>query len=139
MKKIIGIAAISLAFIWLSGCANGGAFLSSHQTNVELGENNYQIVANNVSGTSTVGYILGASYSLGGVSYSGGVVRVDGTGQIYNEAINSLWKNFESKYGSAKGESIALTNVRYDSEMLNLFFFTKLTVTVRADVVKFTE
>jgi len=139
MKKWLVVASMAVAFIWLSGCANGGAFLSSHQTTVELGENNYEIIANNVNGSSTVGYIFGASYSLGGVSYSGGLARVDGTGQIYNEAINDLWKNFEKKYGAAQGESIALANVRYDSEMLNLFFFTKLTVTVRADIVKFME
>jgi hypothetical protein len=38
-----------------------------------------------------------------------------------------------------EGERLALVNVRYDVSALNLLLYTQPTVTVRADVVEFTE
>jgi len=140
MKQRIPVLLVSLSllFILLSSCANSGAFLSMHQTSVELSENNYEIIATNISGESVVGYVFGVSYSVGAASQSFGLFRAEGTGEIYKEALENLWENYESAHGSVMGKSIALANVRYDTEMLNLFFYTELKVTVRADVVEFT-
>lgn len=137
MKKWSAIFILIFFALLLSSCANSGSFFSSNVTSVELGEKNYQIIAKNISGTSSVGYVLGASYSIGGMSQCGGVYRVSGTGEIYKEALEDLWKNFEADYGAMQGESIALANVRYDADLLNLFIYAQLELTVRADVVKF--
>ena len=139
MKKWKVLLPLLVVAAILSGCANGGAFMSAHQTSVELGESNYEIVAHSVTGQSTVAYVFGGSFSLGPASRIGGIFKVEGTGEVYNEALNDLWKNYESEHGSAQGESVALANVRFDTETINLFFYTNLVLTVRADVVRFTE
>jgi hypothetical protein len=56
---------------------------------------------------------------------------------LYAEAIEDLWASYEEQYGSVRGEKAALTNVRYDAEMLNLVLYTKVKVTVRADMILF--
>ena len=58
---------------------------------------------------------------------------------IYGDALKNLWDNFRKKHGETKNRDLALVNVRYDTEALNLLVYTKPTVAVRADVVEFTE
>ncbi|MCF7805976.1 MAG: hypothetical protein K9N46_16315 [Candidatus Marinimicrobia bacterium] len=135
-KPVLLISGL-IALFFVSGCANSGAFLSSHQTSVELSEANYKIVATDVTGSSSLAFLMGASYSFGAASNAMGIFRVEGTGAVYQEALSDLWNNVKATAGSTEGEPIALANVRYDSEMLNLFFYTKLTVNVRADVIRF--
>ena len=135
MKKlIVPIIFISLLF---TGCSNSGAFLAGNQTIVNLNDGNYVIQATNLSGESSAGYILGVSYSNGFVANSLAIARVSGTGMLYAEAIEDLWASYEEQYGSVRGEKAALTNVRYDAEMLNLVLYTKVKVTVRADMILF--
>jgi hypothetical protein len=135
MKKlIVPIILISLLF---TGCSNSGAFLAGNQTIVNLNDGNYVIQATNLSGESSAGYILGVSYSNGFVANSLAIARVSGTGMLYAEAIEDLWASYEEQYGSVRGEKAALTNVRYDAEMLNLVLYTKVKVTVRADMILF--
>jgi hypothetical protein len=62
---------------------------------------------------------------------------VVGTGMLYQEALSDLWKNVEEKYGDVEGKSLALINIRYDSDCLNLILFTQAKVIVRADIVQF--
>jgi len=138
MKKSIIVVVAATFIAILSGCANGGAFMAANQTSVELGEKNYEIVATSVTGTSTVAYLFGGSFSIGGVSRIGGIFKVTGTGEIYNEALEDLWKNYETEYGSPNGQSIALANVRYDTESVNLLLYTSIVLIIRADVVRFT-
>ena len=123
--------------VLLTGCSNSGAFLAVNQTVVNLEEGNYTIEATNLMGESSAGYILGLSYSSGPVANTFALARVSGSGALYAEAIDNLWASFEEEYGTVRGEKAALTNVRYDAEMLNLILYTKVTVTVRADVVMF--
>jgi len=139
MRRLHVLWLLLIAATVLTSCANSGAFMASHQTSVELGEKNYEIIAHSVTGESTVAYLFGGSFSIGNISRIDGLIRVDGTGEIYSEALNDLWLNFEDEFGSAKGESVALANIRYDSETINVFFYTQLDLTVRADVVRFTE
>lgn len=135
MKKLI--TPIILTSLLFTGCSNSGAFLAVNQTNVNLEEGNYIVQAVNMSGESSAGYLLGLSYSNGPVANSLAIARVSGTGMLYAEAIEDLWASYEAEYGTVRGERAALTNVRYDADMLNLLIYTKVKVTVRADVVLF--
>lgn len=123
----------------LTGCVSSGAFLSGNVTDVQLKEANYEIVATNVHGSATAGYILGVSGGLGPTTSAFAVARVSGDGQLYQAALANLWANVESEYGVVKGNDLALVNVRYDVDALNLLLYTQPTLTVRADVVEFTE
>lgn len=136
MKKDSSLLAILLLFL-LVGCTSSGAFISTNRTNVNLEQDNFNIVASNVSGESESGYVLGFSYSYGLVANTIAIARVDGTGMLYTDAIQNLWNNYEAGHGSIEGKNLALTNVRYDADILNLIIYTKVKVTVRADVVQF--
>lgn len=126
-----------LVAVLFSGCSNSGAFLAANQTIVNLNDGNYMIQATNVSGESSAGYLLGVSYSSGLIANSLAIARVNGTGMLYSEAIEDLWASYEAEHGSVRGEKAALINVRYDADMLNLVLYTKVKVTVRADVILF--
>jgi len=114
-------------------------FLSSNVTSVEMSEPNYKILATNISGESSVSYLLGASYSLGSVTESVGIIKVKGSGQLYTEAMNNLWNNVTQKFPDIKDRKIAFINVRYDSNFLNFLVYTQAKVYIRADVIEFLE
>ena len=126
-----------ISAILLSSCATSGLFLSMNNTQVELSENNYEIVATNVSGEAKAGYILGASFSAGAATNTVALARVSGSGMLYMEALENLWKDYEEKHGSVIGKKLALVNVRYDSDALNLILYTEAKISIRADVVEF--
>lgn len=128
-----------LLVVILSGCSSSGAFLASNQTNVELGEANYTIVATGVHGEAESGYILGLSYSSGFIANTFALARVSGTDKLYSDALDNLWENYESNHGAIGDKKLALTNVRYDAEILNLILYTGTKITVRADIVEFNE
>lgn len=121
----------------MTGCTNSGAFLAANQTIVNLNEGNYSIAATNVTGESEAGYILGLSYSTGLTATTLALARVDGTDKLYADALENLWSNYEAVHGEIQAGSLALANVRYDSDILNLVLYTKVKVTVRADIVEF--
>jgi 1-aminocyclopropane-1-carboxylate deaminase/D-cysteine desulfhydrase-like pyridoxal-dependent ACC family enzyme len=135
MYKII----ILFFTLLLIGCVNTGMFLAANETNVELREANYNIVAANVTGESTAGYLIGFSYPIGAATSTLALVRVSGTGMLYREAIENLWQNYSEHYGEIKGRKLALVNVRYDVDTINLFVYTQARVSIRADVVEFTD
>ena len=131
------LALFSLA---ITGCASTGSFPSANVTNVELSEGNYEIVATNVEGRASAGYILGIS---GGFGFSQmqtlALVRVDGPGALYGAALQDLWENFRTQYGEVEGRNLALVNVRFDSDAVNAIVYTRPQITVRADVVEFSN
>jgi len=130
---------VILSAIFIMSCSNNGMFLGMNQTNVELSKANYNLVATNLVGQSQAGYVFGFSLSLGSSTQTFAIGRVEGTGMLYKEALEDLWKNFEAQHGKIDGRKLALANVRYDSEALNLFVYTGVKVFVRADVVEFTQ
>ena len=67
------------------------------------------------------------------------LARVSGDGMLYAAALEDLWRNSSERHGSVEGRTLALTNVRFDGDALNLILVTRPTVTVRADVVEFTD
>ncbi len=123
----------------MTGCATGGMFVSGNVTDVQLQKGNFKIVARDVSGEAQAGYLLGASFSVGATTNSFALIRISGTGMLYKEALQNLWKSYESANGPVEGKKLALVNVRYDSEALNLFLYTQPRLVIRADVVEFTE
>lgn len=137
MKKLIGgILGLSLLF---SGCASSGMYMASSITHVELSEANYTIVARSVSGEATAGYILGASFGMGMFAHVFGVARVSGDKALYKTAMDDLWSQYEAEHGSAEGKNLALVNVRYDMESLNLIIYTQPHLTIHADIIEFEE
>ena len=134
-KMLIGVMLIML----LSGCSSTGAFISSNLTNVELAKANYKIVATNVTGEAKAAYILGFTYSYGIATTTLAVARVDGTGKLYQEAIAQLWNNYKEAHGEIEGKKLALVNVRYDSDNKNFLVYTEALISVRADIIEFTE
>ena len=123
----------------ISGCSSGGAFMAGNVTDVQLHQSNFKIVARNVSGEAQAGYLLGGTVSMGMASNTFALVRVSGSGMLYKEALENLWKSYETANGPVEGKRLALINVRYDSDALNLIVYTQPKITIRADVVEFTD
>ena len=121
------------------GCSNSGMLVGVNTTTVELSEANYEIIAPNLLGQSQAAYLLGLSMSMGSSTNTLAVARIGGTGMLYKEALEDLWKQFESQHGKIEGRKLALANLRYDSEALNLLVFTGVKVFIRADVIEFKE
>ena len=120
-----------------TGCTNAGMFLSANVTDVGLSEANYDIIATNITGSSRAGYILGLSAGPGAQVTTLAVARVSGTGMLYQEALENLWENYEKDHGPREAKKIALVNVHYDADILNVLFYTEVKLYIRADVVEF--
>lgn len=139
MKKIAIVAVSLAAMAWLSGCAQTGMFTAGSMTNVELSEPNYKIVATGVSGEAEASYLIGVTVSKGAETGSLALARIGGTGQLYKEAMEQLWANFDKDNGPVTGRRLALTNIRYDADTRNLLVYSSIKLAIRADVVEFTE
>ncbi len=138
LKKSVIFVLLVFA-ISLSGCVTGGSFLAQNVTNIELSGTNFDILAKDLEGSAHADYLIGLGTSVGAVSNTFALVRVGGTATLYNDAIKSLWRNYEENYGSTEGKNLVLANVRYDTDILNLLVFTKTTLYIHADVVEFKE
>jgi hypothetical protein len=139
-KQMVLFAAFAMAAVVLtSSCASSGVLASGQSTQVQLNAANYKIVANSVSGQAKAGYLFGATLGLGMYSQAYALIPLQKDRALYKMAMEDLWKNFEAKYGKAEGRTLALVNLRYDTEGLNLFVYTSPKLTVIADVVEFTK
>jgi hypothetical protein len=130
---------ILIAAALFAGCASAGMFPATNVTDVQLQRGNFTIVARNVSGEAEAGYLFGTTFSLGIMTNTVALARISGTGMLYKEALENLWKNYEAAHGPVEGKKLALVNVRYDSDALNMFVYTHSTIMIRADVVEFTD
>jgi hypothetical protein len=137
MKKSILMLSIIAIVSVLSGCAAAGLTASTHRTDVGLSANNYRIIATNVVGEASSEGILGASFGVGMGASQFSIIPLTPDRTLYKIAMQNLWTNFELKNGSPANRTLALVNLRYDSETLNTFLYTKLKVVVVADVVEF--
>jgi hypothetical protein len=131
------LAALAAVVLVLSGCATTGQFSAQNITNVQLTEANYDVIATGVSGEASAYYLLGLSVNQGAQANTFAVARLSGDGLLYEAAFADLWANFEAEYGATDDRSLALVNVRFDSDPLNLFVVTRPKVSIRADVVEF--
>jgi len=122
------------------GCASGGTFPAATVTNVTLSNAGYRIVATDVEGEASAGYLLGVSASRGQEMTTLALARVKGDGMLYKRALQNLWANFETRHGKIEGRHLALVNVRFDGDALNVVgLYTRPKVSVRADVIEFTH
>jgi uncharacterized protein DUF6567 len=134
----VRIAVLLLAVaLGASGCAQTGVFVAANMTSVELSEDNYRLIATDVSGTAEAAYLLGVSLPTGMMNSTLALVRLKGTGMLYQEALADLWTRFQEEHGAIDGRTLALVNVRYDSDNLNLLLYTRPQLSIRADVVEF--
>ncbi len=138
-QKIFILLLTPFLAAFLSSCSTGGAFIAHNATNVDLSEPNFNYVARNVEGSSKADYLIGVSYSTGFMANSLSLIRIGGTAKLYDDAIQNLWKNFEEKYGSTNGKKLALVNVRYDTDILNLFVYTQTKLFINADIIEFQQ
>jgi len=88
----------------------------------------------------SAGYLIGFSVASGSNMNTFALARVEGEGLLFKAALEDFWSNFEKEHGSVEGRHLALVNVRYDSDALNVLgLYTKPKVSVRADVIEFAE
>lgn len=121
----------------LMSCASTGLTTSGHVTNVQLTNPNFRVVATNVSGGASSKALLGVSVGFGMAASQLSIIPLTKDRKLYELAMRDMWSNFERSYGPPGKRRLALVNLRYDSESLNLFVFTRLTTNVVADVVEF--
>ena len=138
MRKLSVLLSTVVA-VGLCGCAQAGMFAAASFTEVELSSGNYEIVATNARGEAEAAYILGVSIATGPVRQTLAVWRIRGSGQLYGEAMEDLWRRYEEEYGPVEGQKLALVNVRFDADTRNLLVYTDVKVSIRADVVKFSD
>lgn len=138
-SKTAGALAVAASVLVLGGCASSGMMAAGNLTNVDLGDGDYRVVATDVGGEATAHYVLGISAPYWFQTVAVAVARVGGSEFLYRAALADLWRNFEAEHGSVEGRSLALVNLRFDFEALNLLVYTRPTVSVRADVVEFTR
>ncbi len=140
MKHFMRLFGLSVVLTTLAGCASTGRFSSTNVTNVELSESNFRVIATNVYGEASAEYLLGLSFAQGGEMQTIALIPLGGDRLLYKVALENLWRNFEQTHGNVEGRSLALVNVRFDSEALNvLIFYTRPKISVRADVIEFVE
>jgi hypothetical protein len=140
MPRIVRLCIASAAMLLFgTGCASSGVFPSAHITNVELSSGNYSVVATNVAGEASAAYLFGVSAAIGTEMRTVARFRIQGEPLLYQQAIRNLWQNFEAVHGTAAGRSLALVNVRFDAEALNVVIYTRPLISVRADVIEFTR
>jgi Family of unknown function (DUF6567) len=137
--KLILLLLLPIILAFLSSCTTGGSFLTYNNTNVELSKSNFKIVGKNVEGSAKASFIIGVSYSEGGIANTLALVRTGGTAKLYDHAIQDLWKNFEAQYGDTEGKNLVLANIRFDNDMLNLLVYTQIELFITADVIEFEE
>ena len=137
MRRALAAGLLAAALVSFSGCAQTGLFSSANLTTVELSENNYHLVATDVAGSAEAAYVLGMSFPAGLANHTIALYRVQGTGMLYREALAELWRSFAADHGAVEGRKLALVNVRYDSDNLNLLLYTRPKLSIRADVVEF--
>jgi len=126
-----------LLVVSFTGCSNAGMFSSVNVTDVRLSEDNYDVVATNITGSSRAGYILGFSFGPAAQVSTAAIARVSGTGMLYKEALENLWENYEIDHGPREDKRVALVNVHYDTDILNLLLYTEVKLFIHADVVEF--
>lgn len=137
VPRPVRVLAVLVLILSLPGCATSGIFPSVNLTSVELGDADFRVVATDVGGEASAGYLLGVSAGMGPGMQTVAVARVAGDGQLYAAALRDLWRSFEAEHGPVRDRRLALVNVRFDSEALNLLVYTRPRVWVRADVVEF--
>jgi hypothetical protein len=139
MKQIALCLTLGISIVLLSGCGSSGAFLTTHVTNVELSEPNFNVIAKDVAGESMQGYLFGISFTNGPTVGTFALFHVSGVDKLYDTAVKQLWANFKANHGDIEGRKLALVNIRHDSEVLNTLVYAQAKYFITADVIEFIE
>lgn len=75
MKNRLPLLALLLAALAASGCASAGAFNAANVTDVQLREANYELVATDVTGEASAGYLIGARWGVCRLAISTAFIR----------------------------------------------------------------
>jgi hypothetical protein len=125
MKKFMARVA-GVALLLCAGCSMFGAFPHEFSQEVRLDHANYKIVKSNIIADST-------GFGLIGLGFTRGLIPI--LPPRYAWALDDLW----SEVGQTEGRSLAMVNVVTEEGGLNLLVITFPRVTVRADVIEFTN
>ncbi len=117
-QMLLYVAALSV--LLLNACSSRGSFPHNSGTTVDLSRKNYRIVKPNAIGTSS-GFRLLGIIPLAAPSYT--------------SAMSDLYKNARIREGSAT----ALVNISEEESGLYLILFSIPKLTVRADIIEFTD
>jgi hypothetical protein len=137
MKNLVYVIVFAACCFLFFGCASSGITASAHITNVQLGSPNFKVIATNVSGEASSRGIIGISFGLGMGATQLSLIPLTEDRMLYRRAVKDLWAKFETANGTTVNRKLALVNVRYDSESLNLLLYTRVTTAIVADVVEF--
>lgn len=119
--KYLSIALYVLSLAFLTGCSSEGEFRQSTGTSVALAGNNYKLLKEGVTGTSSGFKLLG-------------IVPI--TSPTHAGAKASLYKSIGIPL---TGKSVALANETEDRSSLYLILFSIPKITITADLVEFTD
>ena len=119
--KYLSIALSVLSLAFLTGCSSEGEFRQSTGTSVALAGNNYKLIKEGVTGTSSGFKLLGL---------------IPITSPTHASAKASLYKSIGIPL---TGKSVALANETEDRSSLYLILFSIPKITITADLVEFTD
>jgi len=120
-KRSAALAAVCLLIMFLAvGCTSTGTYPATSGTQVDLSRKNFRIVKANATGSSSGFKLLGF---------------IPITAATYSEAMSELYNNA----GVTEGTAQTLTNVTQENSTLYLLLFSIPKLTVRADIIEFTE
>lgn len=119
-RQVLLVLACFLLIFSSWGCTSSGSFPSTSATKVDLSRNNYRVVKANAVGESS-GFKL--------------FMFIPVVPTRYSEAMSDLHK----EAGVVEGKAQALVNVTQEESSLYLLLFSIPKLTVRADVIEFTE
>lgn len=114
------ISALLVMLLVLGGCSGKGVFKVSSGTQVDLSRKNYRVVKSNAVGSSSGFRLLGI---------------IPFASPSYTSAMSDLYRDAKVQDGSA----IALVNVTQEESGLYLILFYIPKLTVRADIIEFTD
>ena len=111
---------ILLLLTLFCGCSGTSDFPVTSGTNVDLSRNNYRVVRSNAVGKSYGFWLFGF---------------IPVTSPSHTSAMSDLYENARMETGRAQ----ALVNVTQDRSFLYLILFGVPSLTVRADIIEFTD
>jgi TctA family transporter len=120
LNKIMLLAVLFSIPVMLSSCSNTGGLSHGTGTQVDLGKKNYRVVKSNATGTSWGFWLLG-------------FIPIIPTSQT--EAITHMCEKSSLTEGAAQ----AYINVAEEKSTIYLILFSLPKISVRADIVEFTD
>lgn len=120
LNKIMFISVLLSISVMLSSCSSPSGLAHGTGTQVDLGKKNYRVIKSNAVGASWGFWLLG-------------IIPIVPTS--HTEAITDMCEKSSLKEGSAQ----AYVNVAEEKSTIYLILFSLPKLSVRADIVEFTE